>query len=50
MNISLALGIIFFIKVIIMRTSKLFIAGILCFSTLGLVSCGEKMKIVHTQS
>lgn len=27
-----------------MRTSKLFIAGILCFSTLGLVSCGEKTE------
>lgn len=27
-----------------MRTSKLFIAGILCFSTLGLVSCDEKTE------
>ena len=27
-----------------MRTSKLFIAGILCFSTLGLVSCGDKTE------
>lgn len=27
-----------------MRTSKLFIAGILCFSTMGLVSCGEKTE------
>lgn len=32
------------IKVIIMRTSKLFIVGILCFSTLGLVSCGDKTE------
>lgn len=27
-----------------MRTSKLFIAGILCFSTLGMVSCGDKTE------